>query len=152
MPPCACPGGRHMSRRPPIERRDKNEAEIVDALRAVGATVDQLPGDGRPDLLVGRNGRTYLLEVKMPDANTRMRKDEVAAGGEFEGLATTLTRKQATWWKRWNGQPAVIVTSPHDALVAIGAPCSCSTCAALAEADEVLAGPVRQDAALLRDL
>ncbi len=52
-------------------KRDENEAEIVQALRALGYFVDQLPGgNGRPDLLVTHGGWTpgpiMLLEVKMP--------------------------------------------------------------------------------------
>ena len=46
-------------------RRDSNEVEIVRALIAAGASVTHLSGvDGLPDLLVGYQGRTVLLEVK----------------------------------------------------------------------------------------
>jgi hypothetical protein len=49
------------------QKRDANEPEIVDAMQAMGATVDRLPGgDGRPDLLVGFRGHTILIEVKVP--------------------------------------------------------------------------------------
>jgi hypothetical protein len=46
------------------KRRDSTEAEIVAALRQVGATVFQLSGAGVPDLLVGFRHRWYPLEVK----------------------------------------------------------------------------------------
>jgi hypothetical protein len=50
-------------------KRDANEAEIVEALRALGYFVDQVPGDnGRPDLDVGipGTGLWCKLEVKVP--------------------------------------------------------------------------------------
>jgi Holliday junction resolvase len=46
------------------KRRDGTEAEIVAALRQVGATVFQLSGAGVPDLLVGFRHRWHVLEVK----------------------------------------------------------------------------------------
>jgi hypothetical protein len=47
-------------------RADKNQPEIVDALRKVGATVQHLHkvGEGCPDILVGFRGRNFLFEIK----------------------------------------------------------------------------------------
>jgi Holliday junction resolvase len=46
-------------------KRDDNEGEIVAALRKAGAVVRIITqGDGLPDLLVGYQGRTILMEVK----------------------------------------------------------------------------------------
>jgi hypothetical protein len=47
-------------------RVDANQAEIVTALRAVGASVLDLHtvGRGCPDIAVGWRGLTFLLEVK----------------------------------------------------------------------------------------
>ena len=46
-------------------RVDENQGDIVKALRACGATVRVVTqGDGIPDLLVGYNGYTILMEVK----------------------------------------------------------------------------------------
>ena|SRR5690242_16532120 len=47
-------------------RVDNNHAEIVKALRQVGATVESLAriGDDVPDLLVGYRGKNYVIEVK----------------------------------------------------------------------------------------
>ena len=45
-------------------RRDANEKGIVEALRAVGATVYLL--DEPCDLLVGYHGQTILMELKNP--------------------------------------------------------------------------------------
>ena len=49
-------------------KADKNQPEIVDALRKVGAAVVHLHqvGGGCPDLLVHGRNRTFLLEVKQP--------------------------------------------------------------------------------------
>lgn len=48
------------------KKTDKNQQEIMDALRKVGASVSSLHtvGCGIPDLLVGYRGRNYLIEVK----------------------------------------------------------------------------------------
>ena len=50
-------------------RVDANQAEIVAAFRAAGATVLHLHsiGHGCPDLLVGYQGRNLLVEVKTAD-------------------------------------------------------------------------------------
>ena len=45
-------------------KRDKNESEIIDALKAVGAQVYPLSAKGVPDLLVAYRNQTYLLETK----------------------------------------------------------------------------------------
>ncbi len=45
-------------------RRDRNEAEIVKALEAVGAHVTRISGRGAPDLLVRFRNRLYAFEVK----------------------------------------------------------------------------------------
>jgi Holliday junction resolvase len=46
------------------KRRDANEAEIVEALRAYGAYVLHLSGAGAPDLLAQYRGAWFPLEVK----------------------------------------------------------------------------------------
>ncbi len=46
------------------KKRDANEGAIVEALRAVGARVQFLSGDGAPDLLVFWRRLWYPLEVK----------------------------------------------------------------------------------------
>ena len=81
---------------------DANQAEIVEALRAAGASVTDLSrfGQGVPDLLVGFHGVTYLLEVKTDN-------------GE-------LTPAERKWFDGWRGR-AVIVSKVEHALEAIGA-------------------------------
>lgn len=45
-------------------KRDANEKPIVDALRAVGAHVTRISGEGAPDLLVSFQGDLWAFEVK----------------------------------------------------------------------------------------
>jgi hypothetical protein len=85
---------------------DANQAEIVAALRAAGATVQPLHtiGQGCPDLLVGVGGRSYVLEVK---------------DGRKVPSARKLTPDEVKWFAAWKGH-AVVVESAKDALKAIG--------------------------------
>ena len=80
-------------------KRDKNEELIVYALLAGGCSVTRLSQKGVPDLLVGRQGVNYLLEVK-----------------DAKG---TLTGDQLDWSATWCGQ-ASIVRTPEEALEAVG--------------------------------
>jgi hypothetical protein len=83
---------------------DETQGVIVDALTKAGASVEFLSygtRPGRPDLLVGFHGRTFLLEVK--SAGRKLRKS------------------QAEWHARWRGAPVVTVWTATDALRAIGA-------------------------------
>jgi hypothetical protein len=86
---------------------DANAAPIVDALRSAGCSVSIIAAPGVPDLLVGRGGRTYCLEVK----------GEAGPKGGTSGR--NLTREQALWWSTWQGH-AKIVRTPAEALVAVG--------------------------------
>lgn len=82
-------------------KTDKNQKEIVGALRMAGCTVTDLSavGEGCPDLVVGRAGHNYLLEVKGPKGK--------------------LTEAQHEWRARWNGQCATVRTIA-EALAAVG--------------------------------
>lgn len=82
-------------------RVDRNQAEIVAALRQAGCSVAVLSDVGRgiPDLLVGRANMNYLIEVKLP--------------GDI------LNGEQSEWHRRWLGETHV-VESVADALVAVG--------------------------------
>jgi len=87
-------------------RVDQNQKEIVAALREAGARVESLAnlGGGVADLLVNYppwplTGDLYLLEVKA-------------------GPKEPLTPLEREWHVRW---PVRIVTSPLEALVAVGA-------------------------------
>jgi hypothetical protein len=86
---------------------DRNQPEIVSALRKVGAHVQSLAavGDGVPDLLVGFRGETVLLEVK---------------DGELSKSRRQLTDDQIRWHAAWRGGRCVVVHDVTEALAAIG--------------------------------
>ena len=76
-------------------RKDTNQDEIVEAMRAIGATVQTLHqlGGGVPDLLIGWRGVNYLWEVK--DGNKPPSKRR-------------LTPDEAEWHNGWRGQVDII--------------------------------------------
>ena len=77
-------------------RVDANQAQIVMALRSVGASVQPLHtvGRGCPDLLVGFRGRCYVFEVKQPGLPPSKR----------------LTDEEEKWHKNWRGQIGIVET------------------------------------------
>ena len=86
---------------------DANQTAVVKALRAAGATVQSLAavGDGVPDLLVGINGRTALIEVK---------------DGAKVPSKQKHTEAQTVWNAAWQGGTLATVTSPEAALRVLG--------------------------------
>lgn len=86
---------------------DRNQPEIVDALRRIGADVYSLAavGNGIPDLLVAFRGETVLLEVK----------DGLRPPSERQ-----LTDAQIEWHAAWRGGRCVVVSSVDQALAALG--------------------------------
>lgn len=118
-----------MARR--AEQRDENEPDIVSGLEAVGVTVDRLPGGGgRPDLLVGYRGQTYLMEVKNLNAGKpgdRVRVGDLEPDGKYYDLweeygnqTKWLKKTQARWFSEWQGSRPFIVMTVDEALAAIG--------------------------------
>ena len=85
-------------------KTDDNQQEIIDALRAIGASVQDLSavGKGCADILVGHWGKNYLLEIKNPETKGK------------------LNMLQKVWHKNWHGQVAVVRTV-EEAFRAIGA-------------------------------
>lgn len=85
---------------------DRNQPEIVKALRQVGASVQSLAsvGSGCPDLLVGFRGCNYLVEVK---------------DGAAPPSARLLTPDQIKWHAEWPAKVYVVYGVP-DALAIIG--------------------------------
>ena len=76
-------------------RADANQAEIVAGLRKAGRTVQPLHtvGKGCPDLLVGRGGTNYLLEVKdgaKSPSRQRLTPDEAAWHDAWAGMVATV--------------------------------------------------------------
>lgn len=82
-------------------KRDANELEIMDALRAVGATILQINETNAADLLVGFRDLNFVIEVK-------------------DGKYAKLSEGQQEWHDSWQGQRAV-VRSIEEALQVIGA-------------------------------
>jgi len=80
---------------------DLNQPEIVEGLRAMGASVTSLApiGAGCPDLLVGWKGRNLLMEVKQEQE--------------------TFTAPQKLWHKHWQGS-AHVVRSIAEAIQVLG--------------------------------
>lgn len=79
---------------------DLSQKAIVDALRAAGCSVAII---GQPlDILVGRAGKTFILELK---SGEKKRKD--------------LTPAQVEFFRDWRGHAAVVCT-PEEALRAVG--------------------------------
>ena len=87
-------------------RIDDNHAEIVRALRDVGAGVQSLAaiGQGCPDLLVGFRGQCFCLEVK---------------DGSKPHSRQALTPAEERWEENWPGHYRVVRTV-DEALKAIG--------------------------------
>jgi hypothetical protein len=84
------------------KRVDSNQAEIVQALRDFGCTVQclHMVGRGCPDILVGYNprhipgcGMNLLLEVKVGDAK--------------------LTKDEQKWHDNWAGEVIITRTPGH---------------------------------------
>jgi hypothetical protein len=86
---------------------DANQEQVVQALRAAGATVQSLAGVGVgvPDLLVGHQGKTILLEVK---------------DGRKVPSARRLTEDQLKWHGAWRGGPLAVVDGVDAALRVLG--------------------------------
>jgi hypothetical protein len=102
-------------------RRDTNEPQVIAALEAAGAAVQQLDPP-LPDLLVNHKGRLYLLEVKDRDAGKETRAAK--RRNHSEGMPPALTEQQVAWWRSWEergGTPPTVVLDAAEALAAIGA-------------------------------
>jgi hypothetical protein len=85
---------------------DRNQAEIVAALRGIGVSVQPLHavGGGVPDLLCGQRGVNVLIEVK---------------DGAKPPSKRTLTGEQIDWRDAWRGQWAT-VKDVNEALALFG--------------------------------
>lgn len=86
------------------KRTDAIQKDIVKALRALGATVQDLSAVGRgcPDLLVAFQNRNHLLEVKAPK-------------GPRGGGGGKLTVDQVRWHADW-AAPVHVVDSVDGAI------------------------------------
>ena len=98
---------------PPLyaQKRDSNEADIVAALRSVGAMIRFLHEPC--DLLVGFQGRWFLMEVKANEAK--------AKADERGQNKTQRTQRAFREEAQFHGCPAPVVWTSEMALAAIGA-------------------------------
>lgn len=89
------------------KRVDRNQSEIVDALRSIGATVaiTSALGKGFPDLVAGYRGKNYLIEVKDWQKRPSERR---------------LTPDEAEWHQSWRGQVCVIETKDEAISLVMG--------------------------------
>ena len=80
-------------------RQDKNQTEISAALEKIGASVEAIRSlhGGCPDLLVGFQGRNYLIEVKVPK----------------EGRLSDI---QKVWRDDWSGGKPFVIRSVDDVI------------------------------------
>lgn len=89
-------------------RVDANQAEIVEALRGIGASVllvFQLKNCF--DILVGYRGRTHIIEIKDPSQPPGKRK---------------LTEGEEAFRKAWRGSPYNVVHTIEEAIHIITSP------------------------------
>jgi hypothetical protein len=89
-------------------RVDKNQADIVKALRGYGCAVQHLHevGRGCPDLVIGCRTRDGFLRVGFVEI-----KD-----GSKPPSARKKTPDQIKWWDEWQGAPMALVTDVDGAL------------------------------------
>lgn len=93
-----------------VGNRDRGEAAIVRALRAIGAVVVQHNGRDEPDLFVGVRGRWHALEVKEPLG---------ARGGSSHSRLSPGQRRFRLVVEA-AGLPIAVVRTPDEALAAVG--------------------------------
>jgi len=81
------------------KRTDKNQQEIINAMRKMGAIVMDLSkvGKGCPDLLVGINNKTALVEVK-------------------SSAKANYTPHQEKWLQAWKGGTVARIDSIDSAI------------------------------------
>lgn len=86
-------------------RIDRNQSEIVRALRQAGASVQSLAeiGQGCPDILVGFRQKNWVLEIK---------------DGMAPPSAQKLTEDEKRWHQGWSGE-VYLVKSVQEALKVI---------------------------------
>lgn len=87
-----------------MHRTDNNQAEIIRALKSVGASVLDLSmvGGGCPDIIAGIFGKDYKMEIKNPNARGKLRTSQII----FQEF--------------WKGSPVHTVETIEEALKIIG--------------------------------
>lgn len=80
-------------------RRDKSETDIIQGLEAAGYSVMQISESGKPDLLVCKDGQSWLIECK-------------SKGGK-------LTPAQIKFIATWHGCPVIVAKTIEEVLSGI---------------------------------
>jgi len=81
-------------------------------MRRLGAVVILMDGKaGLPDLMVGYQGRTILMEIKDPDSKWANRKSQRGVGG--------LDPDQAVFFAKWCGGPCLKIETVEEAIAAL---------------------------------
>lgn len=81
-------------------RRDAAEPEIVSVLKQCGFSVERISEPGKPDLLCGFRGQTFLVECK----------------SGTKGYARHLNKNQQAFADSWRGSPVVILRDAQEAM------------------------------------
>lgn len=70
-----------------MSRADLNQSEIVNSLRAVGATVKitSQVGDGFPDLVCGIFGKNFLIEIKNKKTYGKLSTEQLIFRDKWKG-------------------------------------------------------------------
>lgn len=90
-------------------RVDANQAQIVQALRAIGASVFHVHQlKNAFDMLVGYRGRTFLMEIKDPSQPPSARQ---------------LTPGEAEFKRTWRGSEYHVVYTADQAIAIVTSPC-----------------------------
>ena len=75
------------------QKRDSNEAEIVQALEAIGATVIRLDVF---DLLVGYRSKTHMMEIKNPAGMNKLTQSQIDIIDTWKGSPLHIVRDVET--------------------------------------------------------
>ena len=88
-------------------RIDSNQPDIVKSFRKLGCSVQHthMVGDGCPDIVVGFQGKNYMIEIKDGDKSPSKRR---------------LTDDEQKWHDEWKGSVHIIesISDVHSFLIA----------------------------------
>lgn len=94
--------------------KDANHDEVSDELEQLGYSVVSLHmvGGGVPDLLVGKQGETFLVELKSVTTQHN-------GGGYAFRRKGKLEESQVEWMLRWQGGPVIVACNTEEVLSGI---------------------------------
>ncbi len=94
--------------------KDANHDEVSDELEQLGYSVVSLHmvGGGVPDLLVGKQGETFLVELKSETIQHNGKGYAFKRKGKLED-------SQVEWMARWQGGPVIVACNTEEVLSGI---------------------------------